>query len=88
MTLTRDDKLIILIEECGEVIKAATKCLRFGWDRISPTYGINHLVLAEEIGDLFGMVDSLDLDRSIIESHRANKIAKATNAKLKFGRRE
>lgn len=30
--LTRDDLLVLLVEECGEVIQAATKCLRFGYD--------------------------------------------------------
>jgi hypothetical protein len=87
MTLTRDEKLIVLIEECGEVIKAATKCLRFGWDRDQLGYGINHMVLAEEIGDLLGMVDSLDLNKKIITSNRGQKLAKAEHAKIQFGRK-
>jgi hypothetical protein len=31
-TLTRNDLLILLIEECSEVIQAATKCQRFGFE--------------------------------------------------------
>ncbi len=43
--LTRDELLTILIEECSEIIKAATKCQRFGFDRYYPGYGINQDVL-------------------------------------------
>ena len=76
MALTRDELLVILIEECGEVIQAATKCLRFGYNRDQPDYGINHEVLAHEIGDLLGISDALPLNRERIECSRQQKLAK------------
>lgn len=86
MALTREDKLILLIEECGEVIQAATKCLRFGYDSNHiPEYGRNDVVLSEEIGDLLAVVDSLDLQDAAVQSTRTAKMRKAELAKEKFG---
>lgn len=31
-SLTQDELLVILAEEAAEVIQAATKCIRFGFD--------------------------------------------------------
>jgi NTP pyrophosphatase (non-canonical NTP hydrolase) len=79
---TTDELLVLLIEECGEVIQAATKCLRFGFARLEPHYGINSEILAQEAGDLLGVMDALSLDRDIVEAYRKIKIAKAMRAKL------
>src|SRR3954466_16210942 len=79
--LTRDELLILLIEECGEVIQAATKCLRFGFHYHHPGYGINCAVLTAEIGDLMGVVDALPLSRDSLEQFRKMKIAKAVQVK-------
>lgn len=79
--MTRDECLILLIEECGEVIQAATKCLRFGWDRNQPDYGINHEVLAKEVGDLFGAADALPLRPAIVQLFRDMKMRKAEHIK-------
>ena len=88
MKLTRDELLVLLIEECAEVQKAATKCLRFGFDVDHLTgYGNNRTVLSEEIGDLLGVVDELPLDTAAVEDGRATKIERAERAKEKFGRR-
>lgn len=84
MELTLDEKLVLLIEECGEVIQAATKCLRFGYEREWPDYGINHKVLAKEIGDLLGVVDALPLDRSLILQFSKMKMAKASRVKAEI----
>src|SRR5262245_34595005 len=81
VTLTRDEILVLLIEECGEVIQAATKCLRFGYDRNQPDYGVNSVVLSKEIGDLMGAVDALPLDWNTLATFRRMKIAKATRVK-------
>jgi hypothetical protein len=81
MALTTDEKLVLLIEECGEVIQAATKCLRFGYDRDWPDYGRNDRVLAKEIGDLIGVIDALPLDWNTIADFRRMKMAKAERAK-------
>jgi len=86
MKLTREDLLILLIEECGEVIQAATKCLRFGYDvDHGVDYGNNKLVLSREVGDLLAVVDELPLDRVNVEVTRARKITKAEAAKEKYG---
>jgi hypothetical protein len=85
MALTREDKLVLLIEECGEVIQAATKCLRFGWDRDFPDYGVNHEVLAREVGDLLAVVDELPINRVLVTANKRGKMAKAERAKQMFG---
>lgn len=82
--LTRDELLILLVEECGEVIQAATKCLRFGYDREQPGYGVNSKVLSAEVGDLLGVLDALPLDDELIAHFRARKIAKATRVKAEI----
>ena len=84
--LTRKDFLILLVEECGEVIQAATKCLRFGFDvDHGVDYGNNRMVLSREVGDLLAIVDALPLDRVNIEVTRSLKIAKAEAAKSRYG---
>lgn len=85
MTLTRDETLVLLIEECGEVIQAATKCLRFGWSRAQPEYGVNHEVLAAEVGDLLGVMRALELRDEIVSKHASGKMEKAIRAKELFG---
>ncbi len=82
--MTVDETLMLLIEECGEVIQAATKCLRFGYNRDQPDYGVNSEVLAKEIGDLVGVVDSLPLDWTIIYNFRKAKMSKAERIKAEL----
>lgn len=76
-TLTSDDLLIILIEECAEIIQAATKCQRFGFNRDWPEYGVNHQVLAKEIGEMMGVADALNLDLQSMQNARETKIERA-----------
>lgn len=83
--LTRDDLLVLLIEECGEVIQAATKCLRFGYNRDFPGYGQNGLVLAKEFGEMMAVAGALDLDDGAKASGMASKLARASEAKAKYG---
>ena len=86
MKLTREDLLILLIEECGEVIQAATKCLRFGYDVDHDIgYGRNSDKLSEECGDLQAVMDELPLNTALKEQSQYYKIAKAERAKAKFG---
>ncbi len=52
--------LTILIEECSEVQKRATKALRFGIDECQPGQSLNNAQrLGLEIGDVSQMVDQL-----------------------------
>lgn len=69
--LTRRDLLNHLMQECAEVIQAASKCLQYGYDRDWPGYGVNHEKLKEEIGQVEAIVDRLGLSY-----HDRSKIAK------------
>lgn len=89
-SLTRDELLILLIEECSEVIQAATKCLRFGWDVDHKVgYGQNNEVLAKEMGELTAVRDALGLDDGMLVGHFMQgwngKIERAEEAKFKYG---
>lgn len=89
--LTRDELLVLLIEECGEVIQAATKCLRFGYDIDSGVgYGNNRDMLAKEMGELTAVRDELELDygpcQTPFMTGWKDKIARAEAAKFKYGR--
>lgn len=93
MKLTHDELLTLLIEECSEVAKAATKCLRFGYDVDHGTgYGNNAQALAKEMGELTAVRDALDLEdtqimRQAFMDGWAYKIERAEAAKAKYGRR-
>lgn len=85
-TLTRDELLVLLIEECGEVIQAATKCLRFGFDVDHGTgYGNTRIQLSREIGDLDAVCSRLDLDLQAMNNALYTKIGRAEKAKAEFG---
>ena len=85
--LSREELLIVLIEECGEVIQSATKCLRFGFDHDEPGYGINHIQLAKELGDVLGIADGFAgsyfsmRDMDALAASRAGKIDKVNQMK-------
>lgn len=88
MKLTRDEVLILLIEECAEVIQAATKCLRFGWDVDHGIgYGNNRDQLAKELGELTAVRDELNIDtgKPFLDGWK-DKIKRAEAAKEKYGR--
>lgn len=85
--LTRDELLVLLIEECAEVIQAATKCLRFGFDADHDVgYGRNDHQLAKECGEVAACCQALGLDEEIGEKAFEAKIPRAEAAKEKFGR--
>lgn len=51
--------LVCLMEEAGEVVLAASKCLRFG-DLGTYENGVyNSVALAEEMGDVLGVMDAV-----------------------------
>lgn len=71
--------LIHQVEECSEVIKAATKALRFGLDDTNPKTGnTNAEDLREELGDVANVADIL-VDCGVIEpiDHEAREHKKA-----------
>lgn len=72
----RKEDLVLVIEECAEVIQAATKIMRFGEDDHHPTYyngARNSEVLAEEIGQLLHCIDRLDLPLDDVFKAKARK---------------
>lgn len=54
LSLAEQERLHYLIEECGEVIQAATKVLRHGYESCHPDGGpTNRDNLTKEIGQVF-----------------------------------
>jgi len=61
------EMLVILMEECAEVIQAASKLIRFGKEN-RPDSGVsNTYALGAEIGDLTYMVE-LAVDAGVVRS--------------------
>jgi len=77
-----NQNLVILMEECAETIKVASKILRFGIDNFSPSEDkLNFEVLEQEIGDVQAMVDilvenNIGISKEGIEEARQKKIRK------------
>lgn len=73
--------MLILQEECAEVIQAISKCLRFGIDNYKPGKPkTNREHLEEELGDLLAMIDILleigEINDVALETATMNKIEK------------
>lgn len=83
--LTIGDLLDCLVEECAEVIQAAQKCKRFGWDRVYPGYGSNMEILSSEVGDLYAILDAIPLHRGEVKEKRDGKLRKIAKHKREFG---
>ncbi len=82
LTEAQAERLAILVEECGEVVQAACKILRHGYDstnngQMSET---NRQQLQRELGDLLHAVERMarcgDVQRLAIEDRRKSKPAK------------
>ena len=59
MNSKTNEALVILQEECAEVIQEVSKCFRFGINDLNKD-GIKHsLVLEKEVADMLCMVDIL-----------------------------
>jgi NTP pyrophosphatase (non-canonical NTP hydrolase) len=82
LKLAQLERLSLLIEECGEVIKAAGKVLRHGYDNFDPDDDAtsNRLDLQREIGDVLCAIDFLveakDLSGTIIQYDKKQKRAR------------
>lgn len=77
------ERLYILIEECSEVIQAATKVLRHGWESVDPTVPpaerfTNRITLEKEIGHVV-TINALMVERGDLDHDR---IIYAARAKL------
>ena len=76
------EALVILQEECAEVIQEVSKCFRFGINDLNKD-GIKHsLVLEKEVADMLCMVDIL-VEQGILDPTRLNegKVEKQTKLK-------
>lgn len=65
LTPAEAERLVCLIEECGEVIQAASKILRHGYNSYDPTnpnHGGNRSDLYRELVDVIGNIN-LMLDK-------------------------
>lgn len=69
-----EEKLYLLIEECGEVIQSASKILRHGYHSENPATGErNRAALEREIADVLLAVNILqasgDVDQDTVQGH-------------------
>jgi NTP pyrophosphatase (non-canonical NTP hydrolase) len=74
------EALIILQEECAEVIQAVSKCYRFGLDNSHKSGVTQRANLELEIGDMLALVDILVeqgvINLSNLDVAKLNKIEK------------
>lgn len=80
LTEAEQERLVILIEECGEVIQSGCKILRHGYENYNPTTvdgETNRQSLEREIGDLMHAVERMeiahDVSASVIVERRHSK---------------
>ena len=79
-----EELLVILQEECAEVIQSASKCRRFGIDNMyDKGTGTQRENLTKEIGDLQCMID-LCIERGIVEKSAVDLAILNKQSKLKI----
>jgi len=79
-----EELLVILQEECAEVIQSASKCRRFGIDNMySKGTGTQRENLTKELGDLQCMID-LCIERGIVEKSAVDLAILNKQEKLKI----
>ena len=75
MDLNKISKLVITMEECGELIRACSKLMRHGTD--DPKYLSN---MTDEMGDVAAMIqilaDAYGIDRGKIEDRKQKRLTK------------
>lgn len=81
MNNTETEALVILQEECAEVIQVISKIHRFGMDG---KYGdkTNNQRLVQEVGDVFALVAYL-IERNVIDEDSITSAAEKKQNKLK-----
>jgi NTP pyrophosphatase (non-canonical NTP hydrolase) len=83
MNKKNQEALIILQEECAEVIQAASKCFRFGIDNEHKAGTTQRSNLEMEIGDMLALVDIL-VEQGVVDLNNLNiaKINKIEKLKV------
>lgn len=76
------EALIILQEECAEVIQAASKIYRFGLDNQHKSGATQRANLEMEIGDMLALVDIL-VEQGIVDLNNVNTAKANKKEKLK-----
>jgi hypothetical protein len=82
MNSKTNEALVILQEECAEVIQEVSKCFRFGINDLNND-GVKHsLVLEKEVADMLCMVDIL-VEQGVLDLTRleTGKVEKQTKLK-------
>ncbi len=80
LTEAEQERLSILIEECGEVIQAGCKILRHGYESYNPKIPnseTNRQGLEREIGDLMHAIQRMEVSRDL----SASEIVERRNSK-------
>ncbi len=77
------EALIILQEECAEVIQAASKIYRFGLDNSHKSGSTQRANLEMEIGDMLALVDIL-VEQGVIDLNNINTANANKKEKLKI----
>ena len=70
----KEEMLVITMEECGELIQACSKMLRFGEDQ-------DYTQLQEEIGDVMCMIEILK-DGGLVSDEQIQERIKVKKEKL------
>ena len=79
----KEEALLILQEECAEVIVEVSKCRRFGLDSLHYKTGIKHSTMLEmEVGDVLALVDIL-VEQGILDRDGLEVAIKNKKEKLK-----
>jgi NTP pyrophosphatase (non-canonical NTP hydrolase) len=80
LTEAEQERLAVLIEECGEVVQIACKILRHGYESVNPITGnpeTNRQGLERELGDLghavLRMEAAADINSLAIRARTASK---------------
>ena len=82
MNTKTNEALVILQEECAEVIQEVSKCFRFGINDLNKD-GIKHsTVLEKEVADMLCMVDIL-VDHGVLDTARLAEGKREKQIKLK-----
>jgi NTP pyrophosphatase (non-canonical NTP hydrolase) len=80
ITNKTQEALVILQEECAEVIQAVSKCYRFGLDNQHKSGATQRANLEMEIGDMLALVDILVdqgvIDLNNLQTAKLNKVEK------------
>lgn len=83
------ERLFLLIEECGEVIQAATKVLRHGWEGSYDNGEKNRAALERELGDVLAILalmgeKNADIHLKAIRVYSGQKLEKLTARDNRF----